>query len=54
MDRDLLSNVVWDADEMIRSLAALRALGDRQGATLVHGHDPGQWETVRRAPDPIT
>ena len=54
MDRDLLSNVVWDADEMARSLAALRALRDRQGATLFYGHDPRQWETVRRVPDPIT
>ena len=51
MDRDVLPGVLWDAPEMSRSLAALRALRDRTGATLVYGHDPGQWQDLRRAPE---
>ncbi|PWU20282.1 MAG: MBL fold metallo-hydrolase [Candidatus Rokuibacteriota bacterium] len=50
MDRDLLPLVVWDPDEMSRSLASLRALRDTHGATLLYGHDPGQWQAMPRAP----
>lgn len=50
MDRDLLPGVLWDAGEMARSVAWLRELRDRKGATLIYGHDPGQWETLPRAP----
>ena len=51
MDRDVLPGVLWDAPEMSRSLAQLRELRDRKGATLVYGHDPGQWQDLRRAPE---
>ena len=30
--------------EMARSLARLRELRDRQGATVIFGHDPAQWQ----------
>jgi N-acyl homoserine lactone hydrolase len=50
LERELLPNVLWDADEMARSLAYLRDLRDREGATVVFGHDPGQWEKLPRAP----
>jgi len=53
MDRDLLPGVLWDAPEMSRSLARLRDLRDRAGATLVYGHDPGQWRELRHAPEPF-
>jgi glyoxylase-like metal-dependent hydrolase (beta-lactamase superfamily II) len=53
MDRDVLPTVLWDPEEMSRSLAALRNLRDRQGATVLYGHDAAQWETLRRAPEPL-
>lgn len=53
MDRELLPSVRWDADEMARSLRVLRDLRDRHGATLVYGHDPGQWAGLARAPAPL-
>jgi len=53
MDRDLLPTVVWDAEEMSRSLMALRRLRDSHGATLYYGHDPAQWQATPRAPAPL-
>ena len=53
MDRDVLPNILWNPAVMRDSLAALRALRDRAGATLVYGHDPAQWETLPRAPAPL-
>jgi N-acyl homoserine lactone hydrolase len=50
MDRDILPRVVWDVDEMSRSLASLRALRDTKGATMIYGHDPEQWAAMPRAP----
>ena len=53
MDRDLLPGVLWNAGEMTRSLARLRELRDRQGATVIYGHDPAQWGELPRAPEPL-
>jgi glyoxylase-like metal-dependent hydrolase (beta-lactamase superfamily II) len=53
MDRDLLPGILWDAEEMARSLARLRDLRDREGATIVFGHDPAQWREISRAPAPL-
>ena len=50
MDRDVLPNILWDAAVMRDSLAALRRLRDRDGATMFYGHDPDQWTAVPRAP----
>jgi N-acyl homoserine lactone hydrolase len=50
MDRDLLPGVLWNAGEMARSLAVLRDLRDRQGATVIFGHDPAQWKELPHAP----
>jgi glyoxylase-like metal-dependent hydrolase (beta-lactamase superfamily II) len=38
---------------MARSLARLRDLRDREGATIVFGHDPAQWREISRAPAPL-
>jgi glyoxylase-like metal-dependent hydrolase (beta-lactamase superfamily II) len=54
MDRDVLPRILWDGPTMSESVAALRALRDRQGATLVYGHDPEQWRATPRAPTPLT
>ena len=53
LDRDVLPRVLWDAATMSHSLAALRHLRDRQGATLFYGHDPDQWQGMRRVPAPL-
>jgi N-acyl homoserine lactone hydrolase len=53
MDRDLLPGVLWDAGEMAQSLARLRELRDRHGATVVFGHDPAQWRELSHAPEPL-
>src|SRR5438128_9469257 len=51
MDRDVLPNTLWDPAEMSRSLARLREYRDRQGATVVYGHDAAKWQELRRAPE---
>ncbi len=53
MDRDVLPTILWDATVMRESLAALRRLRDKAGATMLYGHDPAQWETLPRAPMPV-
>ena len=53
MDRDVLPNTLWDPAEMSRSLARLREYRDRQGATVVYGHDAAQWRELSRAPAPL-
>jgi glyoxylase-like metal-dependent hydrolase (beta-lactamase superfamily II) len=53
MDRDMPPNVLWDPAEMSRSLARLRDLRDRGGATVVYGHDAAHWQELRRRPAPL-
>jgi len=53
MDRDVLPRILWDAPTMSTSLAELRALRDRKGATMVYGHDPEQWRAMVHAPAPL-
>jgi glyoxylase-like metal-dependent hydrolase (beta-lactamase superfamily II) len=53
MDRDVLPTILWDAAVMRDSLAALRRLRDKGGATMLYGHDPAQWETIPRPPAPV-
>ena len=53
MDRNILPQVAWDEGEMCHALAVLRDLRDKKGASLFYGHDPGQWQEIRRAPEPL-
>ena len=41
-----------DPTEAARSAANLMALRDRTGAALIYGHDPAQWPTLAKAPQP--
>jgi N-acyl homoserine lactone hydrolase len=50
MDRDVLPRILWDGRIMRESLAALRRLRDRAGATVFYGHDPEQWRATPHAP----
>ena len=53
LDRDVLPQAVWNADAMAHTLTTLRQLRDTHGATLFYGHDPGQWQAIRHAPEPL-
>jgi N-acyl homoserine lactone hydrolase len=53
LERDLLPSggAVWKADEMRHSLAVLRRMREREGATLIYGHDAAQLGSLRRCPE---
>ena len=53
LERDLLpsSGAVWKADEMRHSLGILRRMRDREGFSLVYGHDAAQLQELRSAPE---
>jgi glyoxylase-like metal-dependent hydrolase (beta-lactamase superfamily II) len=51
LNRDVLPQVVWNADAMSHSLTILRNVRDQHGAALFYGHDPGQWQATRHAPE---
>ncbi len=53
MDLDLLPSVAVDESEMYQSLGRLRDLRDKQGATIIYGHDPFQWQEIPHAPEPL-
>jgi glyoxylase-like metal-dependent hydrolase (beta-lactamase superfamily II) len=53
MDENLLPSVAYDEQEMYKSLATLRDLRDKKGATILYGHDPDQWKEVPHAPAPL-
>jgi len=53
MDQDLLPSIAFDEAEMHRSLGKLRDLRDKQGATIIFGHDPQQWKEIPHAPQPL-
>jgi N-acyl homoserine lactone hydrolase len=53
LDRNVLPQAVWDGEAMAHSLTTLRKLRDQHGATLFYGHDPGQWQAIRHAPEPL-
>ncbi|MGH8064683.1 MAG: hypothetical protein ACRERE_05480 [Candidatus Entotheonellia bacterium] len=53
LDRDVLPQSIWNADAMSHSLTTLRNLRDKYGAALFYGHDPGQWQHIRHAPEPL-
>ena len=42
--------ILWNGPVMRESLATLRRLRDRDGATVFYGHDPEQWRSTPHAP----
>ena len=40
----------WDTDLALKSIDKLRRFKD-EGALVILGHDPGQWETLKKVPD---
>lgn len=45
-----LPGLMWSAAETYRSVQRLRFLQDTQGATIITGHDPAAWKSLRQAP----
>jgi len=52
MDSEQTPPYGFDKDEEVDSVRRLRALRDA-GAWLIFGHDPEQWATLPRAPEPV-
>lgn len=50
IDRDILPRNIWNADALMKSLAEIKRL-ERQGATVLCGHDDEQWQTLRKGAD---
>lgn len=44
---------VWNETAMRESMAMLRKLAQRQGVTIIYGHDAGQWQRMPHAPEPL-
>ena len=53
MDENMLPSIAYDTAEMYRSLGTLRDLKDKQGATIIYGHDLAQWQQIKHAPEPL-
>ena len=53
MDENMLPSISVNEDEMYRSLGTLRDLRDKQGSTIIYGHDLNQWHEIPHAPEPL-
>ncbi len=53
MDENMLPSISVNEDEMYRSLGTLRDLRDKQGSTIIYGHDLNQWKQIPHAPEPL-
>jgi N-acyl homoserine lactone hydrolase len=50
LDRDIVPRNTWNADAFIASLREIRRI-EKAGATVVCGHDAGQWQNLRTGAD---
>lgn len=46
-DGEIMPRNTWDADQAAKSSDEIRRL-QRLGATVLFGHDDGQWQTLRK------
>ena len=53
MDQNLPPSIAFDEAELCKSLQKLRDLRDKQGATMIYGHDPQQWKEIPHAPNAL-
>ncbi|MHA6261782.1 MBL fold metallo-hydrolase [Arenibacterium sp. CAU 1754] len=44
----------WDSDQARHQAQRLMTLADRSDATVIYGHCPDQWKTLRKAPHSFT
>lgn len=40
-----------DSDQALQSIKDLQARVEKEKALLIHGHDPSQWEEIKKAPE---
>jgi glyoxylase-like metal-dependent hydrolase (beta-lactamase superfamily II) len=50
LERECSARNNWNAEEALKSLAEIRRI-QAQGATVVYGHDLGQWTALRKGAD---
>lgn len=50
LDQGIVPKNTWDRDECLRSFDRIRAF-ERDGATVICGHDDAQWATLRKGPN---
>ena len=53
LEKTILPTNTYDAAQMTASMDKLRLLRDRQGAMLLYGHDPEQWNALPRGKSPL-
>jgi N-acyl homoserine lactone hydrolase len=49
-DADTVPRNTWNADALLRSFTEIRRI-EQAGATVICGHDDGQWQTLRKGPE---
>ena len=47
LDADTVPRNTWNAEALLNSFAEIRRI-ERAGATVICGHDDGQWQTLRK------
>lgn len=50
LDADTVPRNTWNAEALLRSFAEIRRI-EKSGATVICGHDDGQWQTLRKGMD---
>ena len=50
LDRDVIPRNTWNADALVKSLAEIKRI-QKQGATVLCGHDAAQWQRLRKGAD---
>jgi len=50
LDRDVIPRNTWNADALVKSLAEVKRI-QKQGATVLCGHDATQWQSLRKGAD---
>src|SRR5688572_7572354 len=50
LDRDVAPRNTWNADALLKSWEEVRRI-ERQGATVICGHDDAQWQRLRKGAD---
>jgi len=50
LDTGVVPKNTWNADALVTSLAEVRRI-EASGATVICGHDPAQWATLRKGAD---
>jgi N-acyl homoserine lactone hydrolase len=50
IDRDILPRNIWNKDALVKSLGEIKRI-QKQGATVLCGHDDTQWQSLRKGAD---